>query len=67
MARKAADYITFNCDGVSEGFEIIYNGYVAFVDYQNDNGAETVTVPDVWDGNGNEYPDIADALQLLLN
>ena len=67
MARKAADYITFNCDGVSEGFEIIHKDYMAFVDYRNDNGAETVTVPNVWDGNGDEHPDIADALQLLLN
>ena len=33
MARKAADYITFNCDGVSEGFEIIHKGYTVFVDY----------------------------------
>lgn len=67
MARKAADCITFNCDGVSEGFEIIHKDYMAFVDYRNDNGAETVTVPNVWDGNGDEHPDIADALQLLLN
>lgn len=67
MARKAADYITFNCDEISEGFEITYKGHTAFVDYRNDNGDETVAVPDVWDGDGNEYPDIADALQLLLN
>ena len=33
MARKAADYITFNCDGVSEGFEITHKGYTVFVDY----------------------------------
>ena len=33
MARKAADYITFNCDGVSEGFEITHKGYTIFVDY----------------------------------
>ena len=30
MARKAADYITFNCDGVSEGFEITHKGYTIF-------------------------------------
>lgn len=40
---------------------------MVFIDYRNDNGAETVTVPNVWDGNGDERPDIADALQLLLN
>ena len=33
MARKAADYITFNCEGVSEGFEITYKGYMVFVGY----------------------------------
>ena len=26
MARKAADYITFNCDEISEGFEITHKG-----------------------------------------
>lgn len=26
-----------------------------------------VTVADVWDKNGNEYPDIAEALQLLID
>lgn len=67
MARKAADYITFHCDGVSEGFETIHKGYMVFVDYRNDNGAETVTIPDVWDGDGNEYPEIAEALQMMLN
>ena len=32
MARKAADYITFHCDGISEGFEITHKGYIAFID-----------------------------------
>ena len=27
MARKAADYITFHCDGLSRGFEITHKGY----------------------------------------
>lgn len=67
MARKAADYITFNCDGVSEGFEITHKGYMLFVDYRNDGQTETVTVPDVWDQVGNEYPEIADVLQIMLN
>lgn len=67
MARKAADYITFNCDGVSEGFEIIHNGYMVFIDYRNDGRAESVAVADVWDQTGNEYPEIAELLQTMLN
>ena len=49
MARKAADYITFNCDGVSEGFEITQKGYTIFVDYSarlcNDEMSEFTEVP----------------------
>lgn len=67
MARKAADYITFNCDGVSEGFEIIHNGYMVFIDYRNDGRTEAVRVADVWDPAGNEYPEIAEVLQTMLN
>ena len=67
MARKAADYITFNCDGVSEGFEIIHGGYVAFIDYRADTDGDSITVVDVWNQNGNECPDIAEALQLLTD
>lgn len=67
MARKAADYITFNCDGVSEGFEIIHNGYMVFIDYRNDGRPEAVRVADVWDQAGNEYPEIAEVLQTMLN
>lgn len=67
MARKAADYITFNCEGVSEGFEITYKGYMVFVDYRNDGRTEAVRVADVWDRAGNEYPEIADVLQTMLN
>lgn len=67
MARKAADYITFNCDGVSEGFEINHNGYMVFVDYRNDGRTESVLVADVWDQSGNEYPEIAELLQTMLN
>lgn len=67
MARKAADYITFNCDGVSEGFEITYKGYMVFVEYRNDGQTEAVRVADVWDRTGNEYPEIADVLQTMLN
>ena len=71
MARKAADYLTFNCDGVSEGFEIIHKGYTVFVDYSarlcNDEMSEFTEVPAVWDQAGRECPDIAEALQLMLN
>ena len=71
MARKAADYITFNCDGVSEGFEITHKGYTIFVDYSarlcNDEMSEFTEVPAVWDQSGRECPEIADALQLMLN
>ena len=67
MARKAADYITFNCDGVSEGFEIIHNGYMVFIDYRNDDRTEAVRVADVWDRSGNECPEIAEVLQMMLN
>lgn len=51
MARKAADYITFHCDGISEGFEITHKGYIAFIDYEakecSDDMQESVTVPAV--------------------
>lgn len=71
MARKAADYITFNCDGISEGFEITHKGYTVFVDYSarlcNDEMSEFAEVPAVWDRAGRECPEIAEALQLMLN
>ena len=71
MARKAADYITFHCDGISEGFEITHKGYIAFIDYEakecSDDMQESVTVPAGWDAEGKEYPDISETLQLMLN
>ncbi|WP_462352945.1 hypothetical protein [Alistipes timonensis] len=71
MARKAADYITFNCDGVNEGFEITHKGHTVFVDYSarlcSDEMQESVRVPAAWDAEGKEYPDISEALQLMLN
>ena len=58
MARKAADYITFK-------------GYTIFVDYSarlcNDEMSEFTEVPAVWDRAGRECPEIAEALQLMLN
>ena len=71
MARKAADYITFHCDGLSRGFEITHKGYIAFINYEakmcNDERQDLVLVPAVWDADGKEYPDISEALQLMLN
>lgn len=71
MARKVADYITFHCDGVSKGFEITHKEYTVFVDYTarlcNDELAEFAEVPAVWDQAGRECPEIAEALQLMLN
>jgi hypothetical protein len=69
-------------DGVDEGFEIEYEGFTAFVSYKaeirEDAGdywtapswtieKESTTVAAVWDEQGNEYPEIAEALQVLLN
>ena len=71
MARKAADYITFHCDGLSRGFEITHKGYIAFINYEakmcNDELSEFTEVPAVWDQSGRECPEIAEALQLMLN
>lgn len=86
FAKQIANYITFTCNGESEGFEIIYGDFIAFVDYvaeyRETRGGdsycgqwetvpelvrETTTVVAVWDAEGNEYPEIAEALQLLLN
>ena len=76
MARKAADYITFHCDGLSRGFEITHKGYIAFINYEakmcNDERQDLVLVPAVLGGDGKdaegkEYPDISEALQLMLN
>ena len=71
FAKEIANYINYHCDGVDEGFEIEYEGFTAFVSY---NAApswtiekESTTVAAVWDEQGNEYPEIAEALQVLLN
>ena len=40
---------------------------MAFINYRAEPGGGSVTVSDVWDDNGNEYPDIAEALQLLID
>ena len=70
MARKAADYITFNCDGVSEGFEITHKGYTVFVDYSarlcNDELSEFTEVPAVWDQLGRECPMTAGYLAIYI-
>lgn len=71
MASKAADHITFNCDGISCGFEITHKGYIALIDYEsqlcNEERREAVAVPAVWDTHGKNHPDIAEALQCLID
>ena len=67
LAALIREYVTTNCDGVDEGFEISHAGYLAFVEYRTGPGGGSVTVADVWDKAGNECPDIAEALQLLIN
>ncbi|HIY67858.1 MAG TPA: hypothetical protein H9828_00395 [Candidatus Alistipes intestinigallinarum] len=61
------EYVAANCDDVDEGFEISHSGYMAFVEYRIGPDGGSATVVDVWDKAGNECPDIADALQLLIN
>ena len=67
LAGLIREYVSANCNGVSEGFEIIHGGYVAFIDYRADTDGDSITVVDVWNQNGNECPDIAEALQLLTD
>ena len=67
LAALIREYVTTNCDGVDEGFEISHAGYMAFVEYRTGPGGGSVTVADVWNKAGNECPDIAEALQLLID
>ena len=82
FAKEIANYITYHCDGENKGFEIEYEGFTASVSYtaeiREDAGdywtapswaieKERTTVAAVWDEQGNEYPEIAEALQVLLN
>ncbi len=86
FAKQIAEYVTFDCKGEPQGFEIEHNGYTAFVDYGPEYRevrggdsycgiweiaielvSEYITVAAVWDEEGNEYPKIAEALQVLLN
>lgn len=62
IARRISKYVNLYCDDVDEGFEIVYDHYLVFVEYRG--GA--ITIADVWDKDGNEYPDIVEALQLLI-
>ncbi len=73
-------------DNEPRGFEVIYNGYIVFINYEAEYRdavggsyenyefehiaelvSETVTVADVWDAEGNEYPEMVNTLQLMLN
>lgn len=82
FAKEIANYINYHCDGVDEGFEIRVRGLHGFCELQGeireDAGdywtapswtieKESTTVAAVWDEQGNEYPEIAEALQVLLN
>ena len=82
FAKEIAHYINYHCDGENKGFEIEHEGFTASVSYKaeirEDAGdywtapswaieKERTTVAAVWDEQGNEYPEIAEALQVLLN
>ena len=67
IARRISEYVDLNCDDVDEGFEIAYDRYLVFVEYRYTSEGGAVTVADVWDKDGNEYPDVAEALQLLID
>lgn len=82
FAKEIANYINYHCDGVADSFEIEHEGFTALVSYKaeirEDAGdywtapswtieKESTTVAAVWDAEGNEYPEIAEALQVLLN
>lgn len=86
IAKQITDYVAFNCDGTSEGFEVDQNGFTAFVNYRAEYRevrggdsycgmwetvpelvSEETTVEAVCDAEGNELPEMAEALQILLN
>ena len=67
LANTIREYVAANCDGIDEGFEVSHAGFMVFINYRAEPGGGSVTVSDVWDDNGNEYPDIAEALQLLID
>lgn len=67
LADLIREYVAANCDGADEGLEVTHAGYMAFVEYRTKPGGGSVTVADVWDKDGNECPDIAEALQVLID
>ena len=67
LAALIRKYVAVNCGDVDEGFEVSHAGYMAFVEYRTKPGGGSVTVADVWDKDGNECPDIAEALQVLID
>lgn len=67
IAQRISEYVDLNCDDVDEGFEIAYGRYLVFVEYRCTPEGGAVTVADVWDKDGNEYPDIVEALRLLID
>lgn len=81
FAKEIANYITYHCDGVDEGFEIEYEGFTAFVSYKaeiaEDKGDywtapyswieyERATVKAVYDAEGDEDKEAAEWLNNML-
>ena len=81
IAKQAAAYIT-RLNGESDTFQIDGATLSAVIAYEAETGEdkgdywtapswtiekESTTVAAVWDEQGNEYPEIAEALQVLLN
>ncbi len=67
LTQCISKYITRECDGIPQGFEMTYAGLTAFVDYRGEQTDERVIVADVWDARGAQHPDIADVVQLGLS
>ena len=65
LAVLVREYIAANCDRVDNGFEVMRDGYMVFVEYRAESYGGSVAVINVWDKYGNECLDIAEAVQLL--
>lgn len=80
IANQALTYIT-HLNGESAGFEIEHAGYLAFFNYEAEVGedqgddttapswwiaSESLEVVEVWDEDGNECPEMAEAIAEAL-
>lgn len=80
IAKKALDYIT-HLNGQNEAFEIEHAGYLVFFSYEAETGEdpgdnwtapswwierENIEVTEAWDADGNECPEIAEAVAAAL-